>query len=166
MNAPDLAMQLERFLTVLEKLPPSPGLVFHGLPAHGLSATSAVLKDVVASSCNPRIATENFTTAGLACIVTLTGRNIAFLSDYPEEEETLLLPGVVLVCVAVGRHEKLDIELVVFEELDLEAAPVEEGRDAASARLRGEINDYLAASWNTEAITVNSPGKFTSPLPF
>ena len=166
MSATEQANQFERFLQTMEKLPPTPGLVFHGLPADGVQASSGVLRNIVATSRNPRVATENFTTPGLACIATLTGRNIGFFSAHPAEEEAVVLPAIALVCVSAGRDEVLGVDVVVYEEIDLEAVPSDEDRAAAYERLMDEVQERLGAAWHGAPVAVTSPGKYTSRLPF
>ncbi|GAB3127775.1 hypothetical protein GCM10027056_27860 [Glaciibacter psychrotolerans] len=166
MSTPQPTNPFERFLQTMEKFPPSPGLVFHGLPAGATASAAGTLRGIVATSRNPRVATENFTTPVVACIVTRTGRDIGPLSAHPAEEETVLLPGIVLLPVMSGRHDALGIDFVVWEELNLDAEAVDADRDAASAALQLEITERLTAAWNAEPITIGSPGKFTAPLPF
>jgi hypothetical protein len=120
---------------------------------------------IVATSRNPRIATENFTTAHIACIVTLTGRDIGPLSAHPAEEETVLLPGIVLLPIMSVRHETLGMNVLVFEELNPDADATDVDREAASTRLRNDIEALLEKAWNSAPIEITSPGKFSAPLP-
>ncbi|WP_166784038.1 hypothetical protein [Cryobacterium suzukii] len=155
----------ERFLRTMEKLPMSPGLVFHGLPSGGASLTGNILLGVVAASRNPRVATENFTTPAVACVVSRTGRLLAPFSAFPAEEEIVLLPGIVLLPVLSYRSDAAGVDVVVLEELDLEAPVVDSDREAASAVLRRDVDVVLAAAWNAAPVVVNTPGKFVVPLP-
>ncbi|WP_295826671.1 hypothetical protein [uncultured Microbacterium sp.] len=55
---------------------------------------------VTATSKDPRIATENFSTPAVAAIVSRTGRDLGQFSAHPAEQKIVLPPAVVLLEVA------------------------------------------------------------------
>ncbi len=88
------------FLRALERLPTHTGIVFHGLPSIPRLSPARWTRGVTATSKDPRIATENFSTAAVAAIVSRTGRDIGQFSAHPAEQEIVLPPEAVLLEVA------------------------------------------------------------------
>src|SRR5262249_11829011 len=89
------AEQLDALLSALGKLPPYHGLSYRGYagrqgPGFQRALTSPVL---VATSRDPRVATENFSTDGLYAVIGSRGREIATLSRHPQEQEVVFRPG-------------------------------------------------------------------------
>ncbi len=79
----DAAEAALRFLRALERLPTYTGIVFHGLHTIPRLAPARWTRGVTATSKDPRIATENFSTPAVAAIVSRTGRDIAAFSAHP-----------------------------------------------------------------------------------
>lgn len=86
---------LSALLTALDKLPPFRGLSYRGYagrqgPAHQRVIPSGVQ---VATSRDPRIATENFSTDGVYAVIGRRGRDISQLSQNTLEQEVVFRPG-------------------------------------------------------------------------
>ncbi|WP_394684984.1 hypothetical protein [uncultured Microbacterium sp.] len=96
----DAAEAARAFLRALERLPAYTGVVFHGLASIPRLAPARWTRGVTATSKDPRIATENFSTPAVAAIVSRTGRDLGQFSAHPAEQEIVLPPEVVLLEVA------------------------------------------------------------------
>jgi len=156
MTSTDAAAAAERFLSILTRVPPLPGLVFHGLselpPA---TAAPIELRGPLATSRNPAVATENWTSPAIAAIDTATGRDLVPFSGHPEEQETVLLPDTVLVEVA---RLSLAVDVVVYREHT--GAELDQP-DALVA----DVVEAIGAASAADAVVVHSPGKYAGPLP-
>ncbi len=153
-----------RALQALEKLPPLPGLVFRGRP-EGLSPLPGTTATVglVATSRDVRIATENFATPGLYAIATRTARDVSPFAEDPAQAEQVLLPGVLLKPLVVGRLAP-GIEVEVLEELATDPARVREVPWPSLDALLGDIADRVAAAYAAPAQVITAPGRFVGPV--
>lgn len=66
--------KFEQFMSILNMLPTVQDVVFRGHPAVTGEVPGVVTNGVVSTSRNPRMASDNFTTLLLLCIVSATGR--------------------------------------------------------------------------------------------
>jgi hypothetical protein len=151
------------FLRALSRLPTFTGIVFHGLPAAPDLRAARWTRGVTATSHDPRIATENFSTAVIAAIVSRTGRDISAFSMHPHEQEVVLPPEVALLEVA--RTQASDGRPVLILE-QLAPADAAASLPATLADLVGEVERRLAAAQAAAPVDVTTPGKFVEPLFF
>lgn len=152
-----------RFLRALERLPTYTGIVFHGLPSIPQLAPARWTRGVTATSKDPRIATENFSTPAVAAIVSRTGRDIAAFSAHPAEQEIVLPPEVVLLEVA--RTALPDGRPVVIVEQLAESDP-SASLPPTLDELVSHVQKLLGASLESPPVPVTTPGKFVEPLFF
>ena len=154
---------LAGFLAGLDKLPAYEGITFRGLASGAVAPTStAMATDVMATSRDPRVATQNFTCPALLAALNRTGRDISALSAHPDEAEVVLRPGAMwrpLVTVDVLSPA---VRVHILEELDLSGAarPLASWGptvDDVQARVMRAIQ--IAAA--REPVEVRVPGKFT-----
>jgi hypothetical protein len=154
-----------RFVAILSKLPPTPGLTWHG------QARDPRYRDVIttaaplATSQDVRVATENFTVGYVLALLSSTGRLIAPMSAVPAEREVVVLPGTTFVRVGLVQSSDPAITVVMYSELDAGEA------DAAASALPSDrdallatVNESLVLAGLTEAVEVVSPGKFTAEV--
>ncbi|MDJ0350043.1 hypothetical protein QMK22_12040 [Cryobacterium sp. PH29-G1] len=165
MSTADPQSPVMKFLATLDKIPPRPGLVFHGLRVDP-GAGAVTLIGLVAASRNPRVATENFDTPILLAVLTRTGRDLAPLSGNPAEQETVLLPGTVLLGIERFTLASPAVEVCVVEEISVGEAPTTPtGWPATRDELRSVVEAGIDAAFAEAAMPVASPGKFTADLP-
>ncbi|WP_295787854.1 hypothetical protein [uncultured Microbacterium sp.] len=159
----DAAAAALTFLRALERLPAHTGVVFHGLPGIPSLDPARWTRGVTATSRDPRIATENFSTPAVAAIVSRTGRDIASFSANPAEQEIVLPPEVVLLEVA--RTTLPDGRPVVIIEQLAEQDPstsLPPTRDA----LVDLVRQTLQSAIESADVPITTPGKFVEPLFF
>ena len=151
------------FLRALERLPPYSGIVFHGLPSIPRLAPARWTRGVTATSTDPRIATENFSTPVVAAIVSRTGREIAAFSAHPAEQEVVLPPEVVLLEVArtslSDGRPVLIIEQLAEQE---ESASLPPTLDA----LVEQVQQMLQSGLESPDVPITTRGKFVEALFF
>ncbi len=159
----DAAEAARAFLRALERLPAYTGVVFHGLPAIPRLAPARWTRGVTATSKDPRIATENFSTPAVAAIVSRTGRDIGQFSAHPAEQEIVLPPEVVLLEVARtflpdGRP------VVIIEQLAEQdpSASLPPTLDALVDHVRQRLQNGLKA----REAPITTRGKFVEPFFF
>lgn len=159
----DPAEAATRFLQALEKLPTHTGIVFHGLPSVPQLAPARWTRGVTATSKDPRIATENFSTPAIAAIVSRTGRDFAAFSAHPAEREVVLPPEVVLLEVA---HTRLpDGRPVVIVEQLAEPDPRADLPPTLDA-LVAAVHELLQLAQAGEPSAITTPGKSVEPFFF
>lgn len=152
-----------RFLRALERLPPYTGIVFHGLPSVPSLAPARWTRGVTATSKDPRIATENFSTPVVVAIVSRTGRDISFLSAQQAEQEVVLPPETVLLEVA--RTTLDDGRPVVIAEQLTDPDPAV-ALPPTLDDLVAHVRQTLHAARAQPAVAITTPGKFVEPLFF
>lgn len=141
----------------LSRLPASPGITYRGMS--GPPPTSAItVAFVLPTSANPRVASENFSSERLAAIVTISGRLVAPLSRYPDEQEIAILPGTVLLSVGSVAIPGLFHEVVLLAETG--TAP---GLPKDSAELREVVTQQVTGALTTPSVNIGSPGRFAPP---
>jgi hypothetical protein len=150
-------------LRALERLPPYTGLVFHGLPDVPALSNARWTSGLTATSRDPRIATENFSTPAVAAIVSRSGRDIAAFSMQPHEQEVVLPPQVALL--EVGRTATEDGRPVIIVEQLAEIDP-EADMPATLEGLIDLVNARLRAAASESPSQITTPGKFVEPLFF
>lgn len=142
---------LETLLSTLESLPPHEGVVFRGCEARSHErwpGRAHVTEELLATSRDPRVATENFTTDAVYAILSRTGRAIEQFSAAREEREVVFLPGTVLTLVTRVRVKDLGVTIVEEfdphaegppEPVDLGVVGEEIGRAILEAELRAPV---------------------------
>ncbi|WP_435747291.1 ADP-ribosyltransferase domain-containing protein [Nocardioides sp. SYSU DS0663] len=156
--------RLTTFLQGLAELPAYDGLCFRGRPVgsgFGRTGQVVVTTGITATSRDPRIATENFTSAGLYAVKSATGRAIEQLSSSPQQREVVLAPGSVLLVVDSARIG--DLPLTIVEELDVHVPPGSAGtvdRD----ELRHAVARQVVAAQRRSDVPVDAPGKFVGDI--
>ena len=154
---------LDRFLTAVEKLPPYEGLTFRGLASgHPAPSGTGMVTGVMASSRNPRVASENFSAAALLALLTRTGRDISALSAHPDEAEVVVLPGSLWRPIVTVEAEGVAVH--VLEELDVQrtgSSPAAWG--ASQQEVLDQISRALQVARVRPPAQVSAPGKFAGP---
>jgi hypothetical protein len=156
---------LDHLLTALEKLPRYRGVSFRGIGSTsglGFHAGGFVLtQGLVATSRDPRVATENFSAEGLYAVVGDSGRSLEGHSQHPDEREVVFLPGVAFHVV---KHARVgDLPVVIVEELDpaaFETPPEPASLDEVGA----SIGRAVLAARELPPVPVSSPGKFVGDI--
>jgi hypothetical protein len=139
----------------LSRLPATPAITYRGMsgPPANVAFT---LSNVLPTSTDPRIATENFTAERVAAIVTVTGRFIGPLSRHPQDSEIALLPATLLIPVGSVAVDGLANDVVLLAETG--TAP---GLPADLAELKRIVNSQVGAALLREPVAVHSPGRFS-----
>ncbi|WP_270353268.1 hypothetical protein [Microbacterium testaceum] len=150
-------------LRALERLPAYTGVVFHGLPGVPPLKPARWTRGLTATSRDPRIATENFSTPAVAAIVSRTGRNIAAFAANPAEQEIVLPPEVVLLEVA--RISLPDGRPVTIIEQLAEQDPSASLPSTLEA-LADQVQQTLQGAWESADVPITTPGKFVEPFFF
>jgi hypothetical protein len=157
------AEQLDALLSALDKLPPYQGLSYRGyaVPDGRLRPRTVTSGVLVPTSRDPRVATDNFSTTGVYVVISSRGRDIASISQHPQEQEVVFRPGSLFLPI-----ESFDVgglEVTVVEEIDpgrdrdeQPAFTLEQLED----QMRAAIEDARART-TVEDVT---PGKFVGPL--
>jgi hypothetical protein len=148
------------FLRALERLPPYTGVVFRGLPSIPALSSVRWTRGVTATSRDPRIATENFSAASIAAIVSRTGRDISSFSRYPDEREVVLPPEVALVEIA--RTTTDDGRAVILIEQLSEPAPSD--LPSTLSELTTLVKDELRRAQAMDPVRITTVEKFVEPL--
>ncbi len=150
-------------LRALERLPTHTGIVYHGLPSIPRLAPARWTRGVTATSRDPRIATENFSTPAVAAIVSRTGRDITQFSAHPAEQEIVLPPEAVLLEVA--RTSLPDGRPVVIIEQLAEQDPSASLPPTLDA-LVDHVHQRLQSGLSAPEAPISTRGKFVEPFFF
>ena len=118
-----------------------------------------VVPDVMPTSADPRVASENFTAPILAAIGTVSGRFIAPLSRHPSEQETALLPGTVLLPAGKVAIPGLAKEVVLLTEMTEMGTAA--GLPKDPGELRQLVTNQVCSALTRPAVPIYSPGRFT-----
>lgn len=141
----------------ISRLPALAGITYRGMT--GAPPSSALtLPGLLPTSVNPRVATENFTSERVAAIATTSGRYIGPLSRHPDEMETVLLPGTLLLPVGFVQVEGLENPVILLEEPG--SAP---GLPANKAELQALVTRQVETALALPPVAIHSPGRFTPP---
>lgn len=157
------AEQLEALLSALDKLPPYRGLSYRGYAGRQGSGFQRALTSpvLVATSRDPRVASENFTTDGVYAVIGSRGRDIASLSRHPQEREVVFRPGSTFL--PIERFDVDDLEVAIVEEID-----PDRDRDEQPAFTLDELKDQMRAAIldarGRAAVDDVTEGKFVGPL--
>jgi hypothetical protein len=158
----DVGEQALGVLRALSRLPPHTGIVFHGLPEMPDVARPRQTLGLTATSRDPRIATENFSTPVIAAIISRTGRDITAHSVHPGERE-VVLAGASFVEIAQVRSDDGPPVILIGQD----------GPYPPDPRLPGNLDELVAtvvrlirAAHAEGPVEITTPGKFTEPLYF
>ncbi|MCV7227127.1 hypothetical protein [Mycolicibacterium komossense] len=116
------------------------------------------LQEVLPTSADPRVASENFAAEQLVAIVTMTGRSIAQLARHPDEREIALLPGTILQPVGSVAVDGLAKPVALLAEPG-DAPRLPENSTALREAVRAQVANALTLL----PVVVHSPGRFTPP---
>lgn len=163
-DARDPAAAAAGFLSALQKLPPFTGVVFHGLPGIPDLNRARWTSGLTATSLDPRIASENFTSPVIAAIVSRTGRDISPFSAHPAEREVVIPPEAVLHTLAVDTAPGGETPLVIIEQL-AELDP-NVSLPPTLPELVQLVKDRIATAMAQPPVAVTTPQKFIEPLYF
>lgn len=152
----------QAFLSAMDKLPRFDGISFRGLPAGAEPPqTLSAATGVHASSRSPRVATEDFTSAGLMVLLNRTARSLSDFSAHPEEREVVVLPSTVwrpLIELSVPGYAG---KVFVLEELDVsQSLPQPQEWGATLDELAGRVVRVVQQDLQGAPFAVNVPGKF------
>jgi len=149
-------------LTALAKLPPVGGIVMRGLDGGDVPALG-VLTDVVTGSRKIAVATENFTAPTLLVLLSRTGRDLAPLSAYHDDDEVALVPGSAWRRLPDPVVDQITV--VALEEVDPAGYRQPTGWPQTLADLTRKISELVCDARSTEPVVVTRPGQFTGPWP-
>jgi hypothetical protein len=155
--------RLANFLAILDRLPVQPGITWHGSGTDSRSTDVITTPGVLATSRDPRVATENFSVPFALALVSTSGRLIAPLSAHPEEQEVVVLPGTTFVRVAAFEFDDPRLGVTVYSEINPDQEPGATSalpQDAES--LERELRVQLVLAGLAEPLQIASPGKFLS----
>lgn len=142
-------------IDTIANLPAAPSVVYRGMSGVP-PATAFTVSALLPASADPRIASENFTSERVAAIVSVTGRSIAGMSRYPEEQEIAILPGTLLLPVGTISVPGLQEAVVLLAETGW-APGLPETKDDLVHAVSARVSRALAQS----PVQISSPGRFT-----
>lgn len=157
------AEQLDALLSALDKLPPYRGLSYRGYagrqgPGFHRALTSPLL---VATSRDPRVATENFATDGVYAVIGSRGRDISSLSRHPDEQEVVFRPGSMFL--PIERFDVDGLEVAIVEEIDPDRDPHEQPAFTLD-QLKDQMRDSIQEARQRPEVDDVTAGKFVGPL--
>jgi hypothetical protein len=158
-QAPDLAAML----ATLEQLPPHEGIVFRGCEARSherWAGRAQVTEQLLSTSRDPRVATENFSTEAVYAILSRAGRSIEQFSAARHEREVVFLPGTIFTLVTRVRVKDLGVTIVEEFVPDAEAEPPVV--DFAVAQ--EEIGRAILEAELRDPVPPSIPGKFAGDI--
>jgi hypothetical protein len=152
---------VDALLSALASLPPKAGLFWHGA-AVPPPAGAVEVRGLLATSENPRIATENFSTPVIIGIIAKRGRSLGPLSAHPQEQEVVLLPGTVLSTLQIMQQPGT-ATVVVMEEL-AESGSELDWLPPTIEELGQLVIGLLGQSAAQPPVQISTPGKFVAPI--
>lgn len=161
MTARGIGDQAAALLAALDKLPPYQGLSYRGYTDGGPRRGTTISAGLVASSLDPRVATDNFTTPGVFAIIGNRGRDLSALSRIPVEREIVFRPGSMFLPI-----ESFDLDglrVSVIEELDPDRAPGTPP-SVPLEQLEEQMRAEISAARRREPVASVTPGKFVGDL--
>jgi len=162
MSAPDPGVLLD----ALAQLPPAGGITLRGLDdAPGTVPALGVLTDVVATSRDVLVATENLTCRAVLVLLTRTGRELSALSAHPGEAEVALLPGSAWRRLPDPVVHGAPLPVVALEEVDPAGYSQPSSWPATLAVLAHDVGTLLRSAQACPAVPVTRPGRFVGPWP-
>jgi hypothetical protein len=117
---------LETLLSTLEQLPPHEGIVYRGCEARSHErwpGRAYVTEELLSTSRDPRVATDNFTTEAVYAVLSRKGRAIEQFSAARHEREVVFLPGTIFTLVTRVRFKDLGVTIVEEFDPDAEGEP-------------------------------------------
>ncbi|GIG23739.1 hypothetical protein Cch01nite_44630 [Cellulomonas chitinilytica] len=154
------------FLDAIAKLPDFNGITFRGFdPSAEQPPVLGVVTAVLASSRDPRVASENFSGAPLLVLLNRTGRDISTFSAQPQDAEVVVRPGTTWRRLTEVDVPGVTPRLLVLEELDLSTtapSPTEWGDTLAE--LTARVTRIVQQALTADPVSV-SVGKFVGPWP-
>jgi hypothetical protein len=159
-NAPepitDGAAALDSDRAAIEAIPPGPGMSFRGGCADWWEVgRSYEVRGWLRTSRDPRIATDNFRDRAVTALFGRTGRDLVGHTAFPEEQETVFLPGARFTVERQGEVAGLWVTLVTVARDDDGDEPARDVADEAS-----RVSTVLARSLTLPDATVPRPGIF------
>ena len=151
-------------LSGLRKLAGFDGITYRGAPtdaAFGREGQVLVSTGLVATSRDPRVATENFSSAGLYAVVGNAGRAIEAYSQHLDEREVVFLPSTMFLVVKRARVG--DLPVTIVEQLDPDRDPDERGASSIEETARVVVAQ-VAAAREREPVVVHAAGKFCGEI--
>ncbi len=149
----------------LSRLPGYDGVTFRGRPAGARFGAAAgqvlVSTGLVATSRDPRVASENFTVEEMYAVVGNAGRAIESLSQHPDEHEVVFLPATMFLVLKRARVG--DLPVTVVEQLDPQRDPAD-GGSASLEEVAGRIAAAVLSARERADTAVHSPGKFVGDI--
>lgn len=144
----------EDIVTTLSRLPAMPVITYRGMSGPK-PVRAASLSEILPTSMDPRIASENFTAEWLAAIVSITGRLVAPFSRHQEEQEIAMLPGTLLLPAGSVEVPGISSPVVLLAEPgDAPELPPD------SAALKAAVVQQVSDALKRPAVAINSPGRF------
>lgn len=155
--------EVAALLSALDKLPGFEGVTFRGHAAHqGPTGKRMIISGgLVATSRDPRVATENFTTTGVYAVIGNAGRDITRLSAHPFEQEVVFRPGTMFLPIEqFGSH---DLDVTIVEQLDPDRKPGSKPK-LTLEQVRQSILEAIERSRAEPTAEGITAGKFVGPL--
>jgi hypothetical protein len=159
----DMESTVDTLLRALQKLPRHRGLSFRGMETSEPPLRTGELivsPSLVATSLDPRIATENFRSNRLLAVFGPDGRVLGPHSQHPHEHEVVFLPSSVFKVVETS--DVGGIPVTIIEQLDLESRGT--GPWAGLDKIRELIAAHVPRARQRSDVHVSSPGKFVGGL--
>lgn len=157
---------LGTFLDALEKLPPTGGLTLRGLTAAAGSVPPlGVLTGIVASTRDPRVATENFSVGTLLLLLGRTGRDLSAMSAHPSDAEVVHRPGAIWHRLPDLALPDVPLTVVALEELDPSGRYPATDWPATLTELAARADALVQDALARPAVVVSRPGNFAGPWP-
>ncbi len=158
---PDITARLEAFLSGLDALPPSPGLSWRGRLGTTPHQGTFVTDNVLDTTRDLRVATDNFALPAAYAVFGLTGRDLAPFSASREAEELVFLPARVFT---VGETIEADgVQVTVVVERLIRDGEVE-SPEALDERI-GQLAAQVGHARALPPVRVDQPERFRGPLP-
>jgi hypothetical protein len=153
-------------LAELAKLPPTPGLIYRGLPDDAELVTGTTITSALTTaSSDPRVASDNFAHGRILAIVARKARDLSESSPHPEEGERVLLPGTVLVPVGQIKVDGMGATAQIVEEVDPGGGRV--GNSALPETIDDLIDTVVRQvikARRAEPVELTSPGKYAGAI--
>lgn len=153
--------KLSEFLGALDALAPAGGISYRGLTDDPSSIpVLGIMILVAASSRDPRVASENFTSKNLLVLLNRTGRDLSQLSQDASEREIVQRPSTLWHRLPDLSLPMLRQPLIVLEEVlpGSDEPPI--GWPSSLVELKTIVSAEILAAQAAEPHTVRFPGKF------
>ncbi|WP_328352491.1 hypothetical protein OG976_19865 [Mycobacterium sp. NBC_00419] len=141
-------------VTTISRLPAMPAITYRGM-AGPKPVRAFTLSEILPTSMDPRVASENFTAEWPAAIVSITGRLVAPFARYREEQEIAMQPGALLLPARSVEVPGVPGGVVLLAEPG--DAP---GLPADAAALKAAVVQQVSDALLRPDVAINSPGRF------